>query len=376
PESAMRAGAMNQVVRRGWDHLVVPMLRADDPRLRHAGLMAMTGMFKGSWLPGQRLTDAMFDEVGRIIENPDESWWVTLHAVKALRRSDGARIARHRDRLLELLEYDSEWLQSETIVTLSKIAAGRDHYRTVLPVLIDKSAALRTSSPSWNAIQAVKGAMQHAGPEVKTFAGQFVKEAYGEIPAELADPYTGAVMKDGSKTLRRRLGSIIEQLPEGDEFLRRTPKMTLKAYKSGQPSDMFVYKGRVEPNPKVVGTWHWAIYPPPKNPGEIDWKIKDWIKKQKSRGPIKLKNPKDTLVLKEGGEVAKSHYFRGYFWSGNMLVSNQAGLARRMEIRTYDGQDYLIIEKDKFHGGEKGDGSGEVAEDFHPGFNVYIRASR
>ena len=68
------------------------------------------------------------------------------HAVKTLNHAEPDRIARQRDRLLELLDNESDWLQAETIITLCKIATHRDHYQKVLPVIIDKAAAIRVAS--------------------------------------------------------------------------------------------------------------------------------------------------------------------------------------------------------------------------------------
>jgi hypothetical protein len=38
------------------------------------------------------------------------------------------------------------------------------------------------------------------------------------------------------------------------------------------------------------------------------------------KGPDKIDNPKDVIQFLDGGKVAKSKFFGGYFWSGDMLV--------------------------------------------------------
>lgn len=66
--------AMDQVVKRGKVEMVVPLLKSEDARLRQAGLLALTGMFKGRAFPADKVTPEMYDLAGRMIDNPEESW--------------------------------------------------------------------------------------------------------------------------------------------------------------------------------------------------------------------------------------------------------------------------------------------------------------
>lgn len=89
--------------------------------------------------------------------------------------------------------------------------------------------------------------------------------------------------------------------------------------------------------------------------------------------PIQLEKPKDTLKLEDGGKVSKSRYFRGYFWSGNRLIGINSGIAIELQLKTYEGVDFLLVEKGKFGGSPDDDGTAEIPEDWHPGYSVYIR---
>jgi hypothetical protein len=104
PEYAFRSSAMARVVSYNRDHLDRAAAQVADPRLRHAGLMALAGMFKGSPLPPDRITPEMFALAGKMVDDPHESWWVTIAAMNALARANPQTIARHADRLLELLD--------------------------------------------------------------------------------------------------------------------------------------------------------------------------------------------------------------------------------------------------------------------------------
>ena len=50
---------MDRVVQSGKVELIVPLLKSEDARLRQAGLLALTGMFKGSALPAHSFAARM-----------------------------------------------------------------------------------------------------------------------------------------------------------------------------------------------------------------------------------------------------------------------------------------------------------------------------
>jgi hypothetical protein len=181
-------------------------------------------------------------------------------------------------------------------------------------------------------------------------------------------------MGRGAKTVRSRIGSIIQEIPGGEEFVRQIPKTTLASYISGKDSDMYAYSGKFTPNKELVDTWVWAVWPNPKHPRDVDEKITTWLKKQGEARPITFEKPKDTLQLEDGGKVSKSGYFRSYFWSGNMLIGINDGKAIKMEMKTYEGLDFLIVESGNFGGGAPDDeGTEAIPKDYHPGYSVYIR---
>lgn len=373
PEYGLRVAAMRAVVNKGWSHLVVPMLKSGDPRLRELGLLGMTGMFKGRAFPDDKLTPEMFDLVEKILNDPNESWWVSLYAAQAMARAEKDRIGKNRDRLIQLLRYEDEWVRKEAIVTLCKIATDREHYKQVLPAIIAVASSFKIDGVSWQSTNAIKNAMKGASPEVKAFADPYLKKAYVAIPSQLVEPNTGAVMNRGAKTVRSRLGAIIQELPGGADFFRRIPKTTLESYKSGRDSDIFVYSGKFEPNDKLIGTWKWAIWPAANNPGEIDSKIKSWLEPRIKKGEVKAE-PKDTIVIEPNGKTSKSGYYRNHFWSGNMLVGIDDDQALKMGVRTYNGYDFLIIERGgKFGGDPDDEGTEAVPDDWHPGYHIYLR---
>lgn len=375
PEYDLRSLAMDQVVKRGKVELIVPLLKSEDPRLRQAGLLALTGMFKGSPLPADKVTPEMYELAGRMIENPEESWWVAMHAIDTLTRGVPAVIAPHRDRLLEFLDYDCTWLQTSAVCALAKISTDPAHYKTVLPKIIDRAAALRVESSSYRANKAISDALKTTSPEVKSFATSLLKKIYEDFPKVLTEPNTGAVLGNGARTIRSRIGGVIQQLPDGDEYVRKLPRTTLKSHVSGKDSEMYSYSGKFEANPAVIGNWAWAVYPQPNNPSEIDARIGAFLKGTKGARPIKVDKPKDFLQFMDNGKIAKSKFFGGYFWSRDMLIGVNDDQALKMEVRTVEGVDFLIIERGGFNAVPKTEeeATATLPPDWHCGYHIYVR---
>jgi hypothetical protein len=375
PEYDLRSGAMAQVVSRGKVEMVVPLLKSGDPRLRQAGLLAITGMFKGSALANDKVTPEMYELAGKMINDPNESWWVAQHAIMALGRGSPALIAKHRDRLLQLMKTDCTWMKTAAIVTLAKIAGDPAHAKSVLPAIIETAAGLRVASSSYRASTVIAEAIKSAPAEVKAFATPLLKKTYDSLPNPIVEPKTGAVMSSAAKVKRSQIGAILQQVPGGDDFVKMLPRSTLASYVTGKDLLMYAYSGKFTPNPAVLGTWAWAVYPQPNKPSEVEDRIRAYLKGTKGKDPTVIDKPKDTLQLLDQGKVAKSKYFSGYFWSGNMLIGVNDDQALQMEVRTVDGVDFLVIERGGFNSvpdTEEAATAG-VPKDWHCGYSVYVK---
>jgi hypothetical protein len=377
PEYDLRSLAMDQVVKRGKADLIVPLLKSEDARLRQAGLLALTGMFKGSPLPGDKVTPEMYDLAGRMVENPKESWWVAYHAIDTIARGGPEQVAKHKDRLLEFLDYKCTWLQTSAVVALAKIAGDPAHYQTVLPPIMKTAAAFRVDSASYRSTKAISATIKAAPPEVKTFASDLLKKTYGSMPDILAEPNTGAVLGGGAKVVRTRIGEILRQVPGGEEYVKQLPRTTLASHISGKSADMYVYDGKFKPNPALIGNWAWAVWPQPNNPAEVDERINAYLAGTKGKGkdPKQVDKPKDFIQIMDGGNLAKSKFFGGYFWSGDMLIGINEDQALKMEVRTVDGYEFLIVERGGFNATPttEEEATAKVPANWHCGYHIYIR---
>lgn len=373
PEYDLRSMAMDQVVKRGRADLVVPLLKSSDTRLRQAGLLALTGMFKGSPLPVDKVTPEMNELVVKILNDPNESWWTALHAIDALARTDQKLIAANRDRLLAFMEYKCTWLQTSAVCTLAKIAAEPEHYKVVLPAIIDMSSRFRVDSSSSRSTRAITDALKSANAEVKAFADPLLKKTYTTMPVVLAEPNTGAVLGGGGQVTRSRVGGILQVLPGGEDFVKRIPRATLASHVSGKDSDRYTYDGNFTPNKALVGTWAWCVWPAPNNPAEIDKCIDNYVKGRKGAPLNVVDKPKDFIQILDGGKTAKSKFYGGYFWSGNMLIGMNQDEAVKMEVRTVEGHDFLIVERGGFSKPPETDDDLIIPKDFHCGYHIYVR---
>ena len=361
PESGLRELAIRSVVANGREHMVVPLLKSSDPRVRNAGTLAIAGMFKGKALAEEKITPEMIELVGKMVDDPDESWWVAQDAIYALKRGGPKAVAKHKGRLLEFLKRDEWWFKLAALDTLSIIAADKAHYKELLPAIAEefgktKRVILMNSSRDFSK------RLSNADPEVKAFAAEHFKKAFINVPDKLVDDETGYVMMSGSRAARSSLAGIITKLPGGEEVGRTEPKMTSLWKTTGKDEDMYIYSGTFTPNKDFVGKW--LQLTTAAKPEDVAKRLQG---KAKAKGKkVSKKKPKKTyLTLNDNGSVGKGKLL---FWSNDMLIDNGAGEARKMKFHSINGKKYLLVEKGGF---EKED----TLEDWHCGYYVYERAN-
>ena len=368
PEYAFRSAATARLVSYNRDHLVVPLLKSKDPRIRQAGVMALAGMFKGNPLPSERITPEMFDLVGGMIDDPDESWWVKIGAMQALARANARTVAKHVDPLLVLLNSDSWWISSTAGKSLEVLATDPRYYKRILPPLLNRIANAKTCA-GLNQAYAISKRLGSAKPEVKQFAAQLLKKIYAGIPGEYREPSNNLPIPGRSTYARKCVAWMLERLPQGESFIDTRPKMTLAARRSGRAEDMYTYSGTFTPNKQLVG--HWVKLGGTDDPA----KLAAWVKNWKKRGAKPVKSVYGFRLLDKGrikGEGFLKKMGQEFFWSGDMMIGRTtANEARRMKVMTVDGVDFLVVEKGGF--GTLGGNTKPVPKDWHCGYAIYIR---
>lgn len=72
-EHGIRSVAVGAINKHARFHLVPKLLAAEDPRARATGLSCLNGMKKSAGFPDEKLTPEIFQLIGKMIDNPEES---------------------------------------------------------------------------------------------------------------------------------------------------------------------------------------------------------------------------------------------------------------------------------------------------------------
>jgi hypothetical protein len=383
PEITHRFDAMSAVLKYQKDHLILELLQSKDARLRHVGIMAVHELL-GTWRPSsdeqkRRATHEIMTEVDKIIRNPDESAFVRGWAAGLLKHADIERLRTFKPLLAELME--KEPTQVAAIHSSIPLLTDPESYQIIFPPMMKAISTATSYAVSMSSTGMISKAMEQASPEIKEYGLKQLKNLYGEQPKELKSADTGIyVIPDGATAKRKSIGLSLAFSEEGQQFIKLIPKITLKSYISGKDDDMFRFSGTFKNDPKYVGTWLWAVWPPAKKPDEIDTRIQEWLKK--SNGNVDLKNSKDTVELRADGTVLSRSYYGHknrpgeFFWTENTIFAVSKGEAYQMEIRSYDGHDFLIIETGGFAPVMPKEGEAEpkvITPDYHCGYHIYMR---
>jgi hypothetical protein len=343
PELGLREDGIRVAVAKGYDECVVPLLKSDDARLRHLGTLAIAGMFKGAPLPLEKVTPEMWDLLGKMIENPDESWWVVQEALSALSRADATVIAKHKERILDLLENrPCNWTKTNALVALAKVCAHPDHYKSTLERTLDGFTKVWANSASYRFNRALREALSKAPAEVKAYASPLLQQTFEAVPMKKV--FKGGAVQGGEAT-RQRISEVLNTVPGGAEFVRKLPKKTLAYVRSGDEMDMFQYK-EFKPDPQFVGRWKYIskCYSFPPETKEVQARMKEFAKKEaaakanpkKGRGAFRPKY----LILDPTSPPKRG----SAFWSERYIIDNTNGVALGMTVFTVDGKEFLLVE--------------------------------
>ncbi len=183
----MRDAAARAINLHKRHHLVLPLLQSGDPRVRHAGLTCINGMAKGGRVPDEELTDEMFEAIGAMIENPDESWWVSHAAMQAMSRARPGQVAPHVDRLLAWLDHDDWWLRNAAIGALVPVVADPRFSAAILAKIGEVLRADRRGKTS-DALGGLVGRLNAADPDVQALAIGVLAGAYEHYHTRMVEP--------------------------------------------------------------------------------------------------------------------------------------------------------------------------------------------
>jgi len=221
-DQGIRTAAARAINNHQRYHLVVPLLKSEDPRARLAGITCIIGMGKGKPLPIEEVTDEMFNLAAGMVNDPDEAWWVALGAMKALSRARPELVAPHVERLLTWMDHGEWWLRNAAMSALAPVAADKRFYKQILT----KTGAVIVGDQRgklFGALGRVVAVLQEADPEIQQFAIKALSKAYAEFPTEIVEP-GGQDLSPNIPSMLGSIGGAIAGIPGGyDELYRIAP---------------------------------------------------------------------------------------------------------------------------------------------------------
>ena len=221
PEIAIRRYASDTIKAKGRDDLTVELLKSKDPRVRHAGIMAINK---------RRLSDEMVELMLDMVNDHDESWCVTLCAMEVLGSARAELIVPHVDRLVYWLKHDDWWINRAAMTALTKASADKRYYKTILPI-IGEMVTRNTRAVALSPLYGIVKELQKADPEVQAFAIKTFSKSYTQFPDVLRNK-SGAELPSAVEFLLGGIANNLAALPGGYDALftvakKRSPDKSL-----------------------------------------------------------------------------------------------------------------------------------------------------
>ncbi|MDX1683159.1 MAG: DUF6288 domain-containing protein, partial [Phycisphaeraceae bacterium] len=315
PEYGLRMATMRAVVQHNRTQLILPLLKSKDPRLRHAGLLALTGMFKGRAIGMGQITEEMWREVSKMLDNPNESWWVTRSAMQAMAKSGSDHIAQHFDRLVWMLDHDDWWMRDAAYPAAEKLAGDPKYAGRILPHIASMMVRARDYYTTGGLKKLGKQLQNLSESDQKKVRDLFI-EAYEEIPNPIVAP-GGHISSGQTALIKGRVAEVIGGLPGGTRAMLMKPKKSMEWQKTKRDEDLYVFNGTFETPEALVG--HWKT---------ID--TVDRIENFKFAANLKFfAVPFKQVTLASDGTTNN----KMWFWSGNKLIRCDSGEALGMSVK-------------------------------------------
>jgi len=216
-DHGIRTSAAGNIVQHKRHHLILPMLKSDDPRVRRAGLQTITGGFKAPKLSDEERSDEMIELAAAMINNPAESWWVSEAAMRVLGMGTAEQVAPHYQRLEYFLKHDEWWLRAAAMEGLRPLVAHPDYYQKILP-LIGEKIATNSRAAALKPVPALLREIEQATPEVQALARQTIGQAYIQFPTTIDTPGKRD-MSPGVTYLTDRIAEYLAAVPGGMDKL-------------------------------------------------------------------------------------------------------------------------------------------------------------
>ncbi len=217
PELGVREYAMRTVVAKKRNDLVVELLKSTDPRVRQVAMQGISEM-----------TDEIAALLLAMVEDPQESWWVTFCALEKLADVRAELLVPHKRRLLHWLQHEDWWMSIAAQKALTNLIQDKELAKEILPVI----GEVISKSPYTGRIWLMEKMLRGADPEVQKLASSVLAKLYGGFPAVVVTP-GGAKVDSAEPVQMKSYAWMLSRLPGGYDALyhlakQRYPDKTLQ----------------------------------------------------------------------------------------------------------------------------------------------------
>ncbi len=221
-DNGIRAVAAKAIAGKGRTDLAVKLLNSSDPRGRQAGLFTMTGGFKAKPMSSDKITPEMYELAAKMVANPNESWWVKVWALKALKGAPEDILVKYAEPLIQHVSHEEWWVQSAAIESLTKLATHKDYYQPVLTAIgqcLQKTPVTAVLQPTNDVIEQVN----KSDKAIRDFSIKTLGISYAYFPDKIETP--GAQdLSDGVQSILGGIAANLAGTPEGLEVLYEVSK--------------------------------------------------------------------------------------------------------------------------------------------------------
>ena len=214
-DQGIRDSTMGQINKRGLHDIIMKLLKSEDPRGRHSGLMGVSALPK-----------PMSDEVAGIltdmIEDEDESWWVVMKALEELQNASADQLAPHEAAIEKWLNHDDWWLQACAIQAAGPLVTDKRFYKRFIPMIAEIMATSPRAGMPGYFVDTAKLA-RNADKAIQEFAKKHFAQAYAEYPEQISAP-GGQDMSDGTEYMLQHAAKAVAQTPGGLDALYAVAK--------------------------------------------------------------------------------------------------------------------------------------------------------
>jgi hypothetical protein len=220
----VRNGAAKVLCFNGHYDEIEKLLRDPDPRLRRAALDGINDCrqwFTGhpNWrypLPAEKYTPGMCDAITAILNNPDESWYVTDGALLALAHAPIEVLEQNIPKIIPWTKHEEWWLRESAFWALMGLERDQALFVKYLPVLFQTMTNEYRYNPRHKMNTALEGVLaktEPGDPMREQLVAGFTDAAMNSTVLPDVGSYTRS--KEGNINIAESALASIEHAPEG-----------------------------------------------------------------------------------------------------------------------------------------------------------------